>query len=139
MTTLRRTHKSIVALFLLLVFGLQVQASFACKIADHSGPAESCCCDGKGEEQRDVVMDDGAACCEHSQGVVIKGSDPAQNNEPVTPNKSFELDLPPVLIAFVAMWLDQPLLPSRPVHYLADVPPYNLGTQTYLATQRLRI
>lgn len=136
---LRRTNKSIVTLFLLLVFSLQVQASFACKIADYSGPAENCCCDGNGEQQRDVVVEDGSACCEHSQNVGVKGSDPAQDNEPVTVSKSFELDLPPVLVALVAIWLDQPLLPSSPIHDLADVPPHSLGTQTYLATQRLRI
>lgn len=126
-------------ILLLLVFGLQVQATFACEMADYSGAAEDCCCDDRGDRQRDTAMDGTSACCEYSQGLVVKGSDPAQDNAPITVGKSMELEPPPVLLAFVAIWFNQPLLPTKAIHGQTVIPPLTSGTQTYLATQRLRI
>ncbi|MCW8195705.1 hypothetical protein F6455_12990 [Proteobacteria bacterium 005FR1] len=136
---LRKSYKSIVALLLLFVFGLQVQASFACKIADHSGPVEQCCCEATGDKQPEMDMGDSSGCCELSQNFVVKGSDPAQEHEPALPDRSSDLDLPPVLFALVAIWIDQQLPPAKPGYGLTAVPPHTLGTATYLMTQRLRI
>lgn len=136
--SLRRTNKASIAFFLLLVFGLQVQASFACTIADYSGPVASCCC---GDEQMpDITLDDNPPCCEYSQGVVVKGSDPAQKSEALATGGSFEFkfDPPPVFFALLAIWLE-PRPYSQPIASLDFVPVHALGTQTYLATQRLRI
>jgi hypothetical protein len=135
---LRRTHKLIVALCLLLVFGLQAQASFACQIADYSGPLENCCCDE--QEIPGIAADGEPPCCDYSQGVVVKGSDPAQENEAIAVGGSidYEFDPPPALLAFVSFWL-HPRLSAEPLHPLYAVPVHPLGIETYLATQRLRI
>lgn len=127
---------------LLLVFGLQVQATFACEMTEHNGAAENCCCEDSTRHPNDIGNNVGekSSCCEFSQDLVVKGSDPEQNNEPVAPPKATEIKSPPVLLAVATLWLNQPSITSKlPNRETADSSFFSPGRLTYLTTQRLRI
>jgi hypothetical protein len=130
---LRRTRQSVAAILLLLVFSLQVQATFACELADYRGAVKDCCCHSD-DPQPDMMPAEPASCCEYSQEVQVKGSDPAQENEPVIPGKSLETKPPPILFAVIATWLLEIETSSAVVLTATSDPPLSAGTRTWLAT-----
>jgi hypothetical protein len=148
MQNLRNVHKSFASFLLLLVFGMQVQATFACEMANYSGSIDDCCC-GEGHPQEappkavmdmDVMdMDDGEPCCHHDLNLVVKGSDPEHGDAPLTVAKSVELKLSPILLTLFITWLDEPALTTPSLTGDAAGPPPTPGNRTYLTTQRLRI
>lgn len=131
------------AAFVLVLLNLlfHVQTVFACKMMEHAGSIEACCCDKTDLISTDIqVPEIYTPCCDIGTELTVKGVD-TNKKQPLLPFFQASLDLPPAIFVLlsVSVWPD--FVPS-----LSSPPPWDLnsnpddpGTQTYLSTLRLRI
>lgn len=142
LTLVNLHRRSIIrALIILLLVGpLQVQQVFACGMMDATF-YDDCCCEDHNNcanaDCSDAITTENNTCCEESIELNFNN----EANEELTVIKSVEIrsnvDPPPAIVFAV-----EPLV--EPIRFLktSDLyssPPYSLGSNTHLITQRLRI
>ena len=128
--------RSVFVLLALTSLLLQAQAAFACQMMEAAGPAQDCCCVEKLHRNDPAVCDEAAAqsCCKFSVEVYPHSLDAGW--APLWGSLPFDRN--PAHMGIVHRPVDGAQTHSGlPELYRLD--PASPGTQTYLATLRLRI
>lgn len=113
---------------------LQAQSAFACQMMETAGPAQDCCCVGKPHCNDPAICDEAASCCEFSLELHPHTLDAGW--APLSGSLPF--DHSPAQLIVIHRWVDDAQTHSG-LPELYRLNPASFGTQTYLATLRLRI
>lgn len=137
--TTTRWRNALLLLTLISVL-LQVQSAFACQMMEVSGPAKDCCC-GDPVDRADLLgltqTHHGDPCCDFSLEVSFNELD--VGSAPLwSPAQLLDHDPPDVPLAYTLPIVPVPVRHATVASY-SVTNPSDPGSQTYLATQRLRI
>lgn len=126
--------RHVFVLLALTSFLLQAQAAFACSMMDTAGPVQDCCCVQPMDIAGTATCDDSGSCCEFSLELFPHTLDAQW--APLWSHLPFDRS-PPTL------GMIHPYVEDGHSHLVLAgfdrINPASPGTQTYLATLRLRI